>query len=135
MAANEYKSESDIQRDICDYLHACNYFFWRSNNIPVFGRALPKYAARGLPDICILWRGVFIGLEVKRPKSDMREANGRKVREGTLSKFQDEFGAKIMFNDGEYALVRSLEEAVTVLQSVSIKKGFDLPKQSYGKIK
>lgn len=131
----QYDSESDIQRQICDYLASCNYFFWRSNNIPVFGRALPKYAARGLPDICILWRGVFIGLEVKRPKSDMREPNGRKVREGGLTNDQDEFGAKMMFNDGEYALVRSVEDAIVTLQAVSIRKGFDLPKASYGKIR
>jgi len=130
-----YKSESDITREICDYLQSCNYFFWRCNNIPVFGRAMPKYAARGLPDICILWRGVFIGIEVKRPSSDMREANGRKVREGTLSKFQDEFGAKIMFNDGEYHMVKSLDQAIGVLQGISIRRAFDLPKPSYGKIK
>lgn len=131
--AKKYASESDIQREICDYLFSCNYFFWRSNNIPVFGRALPKYAARGLPDICILWRGVFIGLEVKRPASEMREANGRTVRAGTLSKDQDAFGAKILFNDGQYHVVRSLSDAINVLHGVSIRYAFDLPKPSYGK--
>lgn len=130
-----YKSESDIQREICDYLASCNYFFWRSNNVPVFGRALSKYAARGLPDICILWRGVFIGLEVKRPLSDMREPNGRKVREGHLTKDQDEFGAKILFNDGQYHMVRSLSDCINVLHGVSIRYSFDLPKPPDAKLR
>lgn len=129
-----YDSESDIQRKICDYLSSCGYFFWRSNNIPVFGRALPKYAAKGLPDICILWRGVFIGLEVKRPASSMREPNGRKVREGGLSKFQDEFGAKILFNDGQYHVVRSLHDVINVLYGISVIYAFDLPKPRDAKI-
>jgi len=64
----------------------------------------------------------------------MREPNGRRVREGGLTHDQDVFGAKIMFNDGEYAVVRSLSDAVAVLQGVSIKRQFDMPKPTHGKI-
>jgi len=69
--------EKDIQREICDWLFAQEFFFWRHNNIPVFGmsgsgkksfRSMPKYALKGLPDIMIICDGQLIGLEVKRPE-------------------------------------------------------------------
>lgn len=67
--------ESETQRAICDYLMYRGFFFWRSNNLPVFGlsgdgtkrfRSLPKYTPKGLPDIICIKCGHFIGLEVKR---------------------------------------------------------------------
>ncbi len=73
--------EKDIQRAICDYLAAKKHFFWRSNNIPVFGRsndgvkrfrALPKYTPKGLPDIIVIKEGKIIGIEVKRPGLKLR---------------------------------------------------------------
>lgn len=73
--AKNRKLESEIQREICDYLAYKGLFFWRSNNIPVFGRSndgirrfrkLPKYTPHGLPDIIVIKNGHFIGLEVKR---------------------------------------------------------------------
>lgn len=73
--------EKDIQREICEYLKKENFFFWRSNNIPVFGmnnggnktfRSMPKYTPKGIPDIIVIHHGNFIGLEVKRPKGKLR---------------------------------------------------------------
>jgi len=73
--------EKDIQREICEYLSENNYFFWRSNNIPVFGmnnggkktfRSLPKFTPRGIPDIILLHDGKFIGFEVKRPGEKLK---------------------------------------------------------------
>jgi len=98
--------EKDIQREICDYLHDNGYFFWRSNNIPVFGmnnggkrtfRSLPKYTPRGLPDIICVFKGKFIALEVKRPGALLRPE-------------QEEFGVRCVLNGGLYHVVRSLEE-------------------------
>jgi len=94
---------------------------------------MPKYSARGVPDILILWRGVFIGMEVKRPKSDLREPNGRRVRQGNISAYQDAFGARIIFNDGEYFVVRSVQEAEHALAKVAIKKAFNIPKPDHAK--
>ena len=61
--------ETDIQKAICDYLALKGYFFWRSNNTPIFDakrgrmRAMPKYAMKGLPDICLISAaGEFIGM-------------------------------------------------------------------------
>jgi hypothetical protein len=73
--------EKDIQREICEYLNDNKYFFWRSNNIPVFGmnnggkktfRSLPKFTPRGIPDIILLHNSKFIGFEVKRPGEKLR---------------------------------------------------------------
>lgn len=67
--------EKDIQRTICEWLDFNHYFFWRSNNVPVFSRnnagrmafrSLPKFTPRGLPDIQLIHKGNFVGIEIKR---------------------------------------------------------------------
>ena len=72
---DDKKLESETQREICDYLALQGYFFWRSNNVPVYARSgdgvmrfrkLPKYTPKGLPDIMCLVQGHFVALEVKR---------------------------------------------------------------------
>ncbi len=107
------KLEKDIQREICEWLDARKYFFWRSNNTPVFSasgrnndgamrfRSLPKFTPRGLPDIIVIHRGRFIALEVKRP--------GEKLRPE-----QAEFGCKAVVAGGEYHKVCSLEDVIAI---------------------
>lgn len=98
------KLEKDIQREICDWLFSQGFFFWRSNNMPVFDskrmkyRALPKYTPRGLPDIMIIEKGKFIGLEVKVPDYWKYTDDQIAIKE------------KIIENGGYYCLVTSLEE-------------------------
>lgn len=100
--------ESEIQLAICDYLALKRYFFWRQNTTSVFDatkkvfRALPKYAMRGVPDICVLWNGKFIGLEVKRPK-------------GKQSEGQIEFELGSKKAGAEYYVVTSLDDVRKVL--------------------
>ncbi len=102
--------EKDIQKAICEWLHIKGYFFWRSNNIPVFGknnagnkafRSLPKYTPRGLPDLIVIHKGKFIALEVKRPKAKLRPE-------------QAEFGAKCVLEGGYYKEVHSLDEVIAL---------------------
>lgn len=105
--------EKDIQRAICDWLALGNYFFWRSNNTPVYGasgrnhdgamrfRALPKYTPRGLPDIIVIHRGKFVALEVKRP--------GQKLRPE-----QADFGMRTVVAGGEYHKVCSLKDVLAI---------------------
>jgi hypothetical protein len=102
--------EKDIQRAICDYLFVNGYFFWRSNNIPVFGRsndgqkrfrALPKYTPKGLPDIIVIRGGRFIALEVKRPDCELRPE-------------QKEFREKCYLNGGDYYVVHSVDELTKI---------------------
>lgn len=99
------EKESDILRSICDYLAWKGYFFYRSNNIPVYDtagarwRALPKYTMRGIPDIVLVEpkTGKFWGLEVKTDK-------------GTISPFQREFEAKSTHAGARYDVVRSIDD-------------------------
>lgn len=115
------KSETQVQREICDYLYGRRLFFWRSNNIPVFGRALPKYTLKGLPDIFIIHGGKCIGFEVKREGSEEeREKSGRKVRAGMLSPEQAEFGVRMENAGAFYFCVRSVQDAEEALNSLFI---------------
>lgn len=104
-------SESMIVREICDWLHDQDYFFWRENNIPAPGRALPKYTPKGIADIIVVAHGKIFAIEVKRGGSDVvREKNGRALRAGMLSPMQAEWGAALALHGGNYRCVRSLEE-------------------------
>lgn len=95
--------EKEIQSSICEYLDLRNVFFWRQNTSPTFNQnagmyqAMPKYALRGVPDIIVIKKGKFIGLECKRP--------GAKQSEHQLL-FQDNCER----NDGEYYIVTSIED-------------------------
>jgi hypothetical protein len=97
--------EKDIQRQICEWLQLKKYFFWRANNIPVYGknnagaktfRSLPKFTPRGLPDIMLINRGIFVAIEVKRPGAKLRPE-------------QAEFGAKCVLNNAHYLVATSIE--------------------------
>ncbi len=116
------KSETQIVSEICEELKANNLFFWRSNNVPVMGRAMPKFAIKGLPDIFVVVATLFIAIEVKRPEGGDgdREPNGRKVRKGVLSPDQAAFATAFTLNGGNYMCVRSLEEVINGFRNLDI---------------
>jgi len=127
--------ETDVLRHICQYLDQRGYFFTRLNNIAAPGRSLPKYALKGLPDVLILWKGIMVCVEVKRPSSQEREPNGRTVRGGKLSLYQAEFAAKVALNDGVYFCVHSVEELDKNLQGLRHERGIEgTPRQIYGSV-
>lgn len=126
--------ETDVLRHICEYLSQRGYLFWRSNNIPVFGRSMPKYSMKGMADICGVWDGTFFAIEVKRPSLNEREANGRMLRGGKLSITQAEFGARVVLNGGEYLTAFSVDDVEKFFQGLSIKKGVPLKRQAYGQV-
>lgn len=104
------KLEKDIQREILEMLNFNHLFFWRSNNIPVFGRnnaghktfrSLPKFTPKGLPDIIVIYHGNFIGLEVKRPTA-------------RLTTEQTHFYTQCRENGGFYYKVTSVDEVKEV---------------------
>ncbi len=109
--------ESEIVREICDFLHVRGFFFWRQNNIPVFSdgrfRAMPKYARHGLPDIFVISYGEIHALEVKRPGN---RATSR------LSVNQAKFGADLVGAGGFYHVVRSVQEAAEALYVKDMQK-------------
>jgi len=95
--------EKDIQLTICDYLKLKGWFFWRQNTNPIYDkktksfRRMPKYAKNGVPDIILVKRGEFIGLEVKLLKRKQ-------------SKVQIEFQDELRQAGGKYYLITSIED-------------------------
>lgn len=98
--------EKDIQRECCEWLDKEGFFFWRSNNIPVFGqnnggnrtfRSMGKYSPKGIPDIILIYNGKFIALEIKRPKAKLRPD-------------QEVFQARCADNGAKYFVIHSLDE-------------------------
>ena len=100
--------ETDIQNAICEYLEWKRYFFWRSNNTPIFDtkrgvfRRMPKYAMKGVADIIVLHGGKAYFLEVKMPKAYQQ-------------KVQKVFEKKVNENGGFYKVVRSVEDVERIL--------------------
>lgn len=102
--------ESEIQTNICEYLKVKGYFFWRSNNIPVFDstkksfRRMPKYAIKGIPDIFVLTDSETICLEVKRPKGSQWTYE----QQVFCQKWESESAKR------KYYVVRSLEDVIKI---------------------
>ena len=106
------KLEKDIQREILEYLDLRgDLFFWRSNNVPVFGtskdgkkrfRSMPKFSMKGVPDITLVSEGRFVGLEVKREGCDL---------------YPDQiiFKEKLENRGGRYFVVRSVDDVKNAL--------------------
>ena len=102
--------ETDIVRQICDWLFVHKYFFWRQNNTPIFDRkfggfrAMPKYTPKGLPDVLIVYKGNLIGIEVKIP-GYWKYTDAQKA-----------MGEKFIINGAHYHLVTSLNETVDIMR-------------------
>jgi hypothetical protein len=103
--------EKDIQREICQWLDNMGFFFWRANNIPVYGmnnggkftfRSMPKYTPKGICDIIVVHNGLFIGIEVKRPKAKLRPE-------------QEQFMEDVYSNGGLYHVVTSVQDLYSVM--------------------
>ncbi len=103
--------EKDIMNQCCQWLHNSGVFFWRSNNIPVFGRnnggamthrSMPKFSIKGVPDIILVHEGMFIAIEVKRPKAKLRPD-------------QEIFMEKTIKAGAHYHVVHSLDELIAVM--------------------
>lgn len=97
--------ETELLGTICEYLAYRKHFFWRSNNIPapfskdgeMHFRAMPKYSRKGVPDICLIKDGFFIGLELK-PKGKYQ------------SQDQKDFEHDLKDAGAEYYVIHSIEE-------------------------
>jgi len=109
--------ENDILNEIGAWLQQQGYMFWRSNNVPVFGRnnggemrfrSLPRYTPKGLPDFMVIIDGYFLGLEVKRPKALVRPD-------------QIIFGEKLKAHNAFYFIVHSLDEAKEAIDETQVQ--------------
>lgn len=65
-----YGKESDLQDDVRTFLKRAGIFHWRQNSGTMFkdGRWVHFTDKKGLPDLTILYNGVYIGIELKLPK-------------------------------------------------------------------
>lgn len=94
--------EKHIQSAILDYLKLKGYMAWRNQTTGIFNKKSGGYIPSqsvGAPDIYLLTKGSFWGLEVKR-------------KGGVLSDYQKAFGALIRENGGKYEVVYSLEDVI-----------------------
>ena len=100
--------ETLIKDAICDYLSAKNVFFWSVNNSAPYSRKIRrylrpyKYHLAGVADICGLWKGRGLFIEVKTPK-------------GKQSEHQREFEKRVVKEKAIYILARSIDDVRKVI--------------------
>lgn len=115
--------ESDIEFSICQWLFLKGYSFWKQPTrgyfkgkvgkdasgkqvmVGTFRKDRNPYVGVGVSDIIVIYKGLFVGLEVKSES-------------GTQSKEQIEFEALVKRAGGFYFVVRSIEDAQAALRSV-----------------
>ena len=102
--------EKDIRKEICKYLEKEGYLFWRfepTKYVPSIGRYIrSEFTPTGLPDIMVLVKGKFIGLETKRPSGGVKSGDQILMKK----RFQA-LGA-------EYYFVRSVDNVKKALKGV-----------------
>ena len=107
--------ESQIQKEILHWLSLQpkdQMFSWRMYTGPIV-RGNPAKGKTfftpnpcpGLPDIIVIIKGRFVGLEIKQPKG--RQSSEQKTFEQAIKKA-----------GGFYFLIRSLDEAIQAIESI-----------------
>jgi hypothetical protein len=94
--------ESDVQRQILDYLKLKRIFHYR-NNSGVFvdaNKHFYPFGATGSPDIICVLNGRYVGIQVKAAK-------------GKQSVHQKEFQNHLEAAGGKYILARDLDDVIS----------------------
>ena len=96
--------ESDIQRQILDYLALKGIFHYRNNSgaFKDSNNHFYRFGALGSPDIICVIAGQYVGVEVKAPK-------------GKQSDHQKDFQKKLEEAGGKYILAYSLDDILPVI--------------------
>lgn len=97
--------ESEVQRQILDYLALKHVFHYR-NNSGAFKRDdghFYRFGALGSPDVICVVDGQYVGIEVKQPK-------------GRQSDHQKEFQKNLEAAGGKYILAYDLDAVIDGLQ-------------------
>jgi hypothetical protein len=101
---NHELTEHAIQQQILDWLTLKRIFHYRQNSGGLKkGNHFVKFGAPGAPDIVVVIKGIYIGLEVKAYR-------------GEQSRQQKDFQTALNAAGGCYFIVRSLEDAQEVLR-------------------
>jgi len=98
------KTETEIQREIIDYLHSRGIYCWRNNTgtIKVRSRYI-KFGYKGSPDIIgLTQKGVFFGVEVKKSG-------------GSMSEEQKQFREAILTSNGIYIKATCIEDLKEII--------------------
>lgn len=93
MSTYTNKLEIDIQHDIESYLNEHRIFHFRPNG-------------NGLPDVIVCYKGRFIGLELKKPKTGQAQGHQKTIRK------------EIKENGGISEFPRSLDDIKKILRKV-----------------
>ena len=113
--ARRRHDEEDLQRQICHYLAVAlpsDALFFA---VPNGGLRSPKVAARmrgtgtraGVPDLCVIFRGHALFLELKTPR-------------GVMSAAQKEMQKRLIYCGAEVMLIRSLEDCEKALREACV---------------
>lgn len=96
-------SEANIQKSVLDYLSKRGVMSWRNNSGAVkTEKYFFRFGAVGSPDIIAVVNGYFVGIEVKS-------------KTGKWSDDQQEFARRLFAAGGIYLLVRSIDEAIFMI--------------------
>jgi hypothetical protein len=96
--------EKDVEASICQWLRVKGFFFWKQTQSGYFDSArkcfrkhASPYVKAGVPDIIVIYKGRFIGIEVKS-------------KSGKQSIGQLDFERDVLLSDGIYFIARSIED-------------------------
>jgi hypothetical protein len=100
--------EAEILRQVLDYLALHRYFHYRQNSggmvKPYKGKShFVRFGFPGAPDVVVVHRGRYIGVEVKAQNNDQSQA-------------QRNFQSGLEAAGGKYLLVHSIEELMEGLR-------------------
>tara|TARA_E500000178_G_C16981491_1_gene736011 strand:+ start:492 stop:839 length:348 start_codon:yes stop_codon:yes gene_type:complete len=105
--------EAQIQKAIMEFLRFQRIQCWRINTVGIpDGRGAFRFnnEMRGMADICLIFRGLSVWMEVKNST-------------GRQSPNQKEFQRQVEAAGGFYFLVRSVEDAVVAINQLEIQTG------------
>ena len=107
--------ESQVEMAICHYFRIRGFFFWKNVTGGFFDRNKGKhgsfrkqaspYAINGTPDIILVHKGIFYGIEVKAEK-------------GIQSTNQVDFQKDLEKHGGKYFIARSIDDAEQIANQI-----------------
>lgn len=102
-----YKKEQDLVDDCRTILKRAGFYLWRQNSgkANIQGRWVTFTDRNGLPDITLIYKSVYIGLELKLPK-------------GRLTKGQKETLLEFVQNKTMFFIVENVIDLFEALESV-----------------
>jgi superfamily II DNA or RNA helicase len=103
----KYTKEADFQEDVRTFLKRGGFYQWRQNSgmLYVEGRYVHFTDKKGLPDITLIYNGVYFGLELKMPT-------------GTFTKHQKITLPEMMESNVNFFVIDSFQELFLCLEII-----------------